>query len=145
MTTDMTLETDLSRIGISLPKNLLDRFDEIINARGYSSRSEGIRDAIRTYITYYKWMADVKGEREGVITLVYDHDQRGLLTTITDIQHEYHEIIKASLHSHVTHERCLEVILVHGDGSQLKALAERMMSLKGVESVKLTTIQIEDQ
>jgi CopG family nickel-responsive transcriptional regulator len=140
----MTLETDLSRIGISLPKNLLDRFDEIINARGYSSRSEGIRDAIRTYITYYKWMADVKGEREGVITMVYDHDQRNLLTTITDIQHEYHEIIKASLHSHVTHERCLEVILVHGEGSQLKQLAEKLMSQKGVESVKLTTIQIED-
>jgi len=140
----MTLENDLSRIGISLPKNLLDRFDEIINARGYSSRSEGIRDAIRTYITYYKWMADVKGEREGVITMVYDHDQRSLLTTITDIQHEFHEIIKASLHSHVTHNRCLEVILVHGDGGQLKALAERLMSQKGVESVKLTTIQIEE-
>ena len=88
MTDIMNLDNDLSRIGISLPKNLLDRFDEIINARGYSSRSEGIRDAIRTYITYYKWMADVKGEREGVITMVYDHDQRGLLTTITDVQHE---------------------------------------------------------
>lgn len=140
----MTFDNDLSRIGISLPKNLLDKFDEIINARGYSSRSEGIRDAIRTYITYYKWMADVKGEREGVITMVYDHDQRGLLTIITDIQHDHHEIIKASLHSHVTHNRCLEVILVHGDGSQLKELAERLMSQKGVESVKLTTIQIEE-
>lgn len=139
----MTMDDDLSRIGISLPKNLLDRFDEILNYRGYSSRSEGIRDAIRTYITYYKWMADVKGEREGVITMVYDHDQRGLLVTITDIQHEFHDIIKASLHSHVTHNRCLEVILVHGDGSQLKSLAERLMSQKGVESVKLTTISIE--
>jgi len=145
MTTAMTLETDLSRIGISLPKNLLDRFDEIINARGYSSRSEGIRDAIRTYITYYQWMADVKGEREGVITMVYDHDQRGLLTTITDIQHEYHDIIRASLHSHVTHERCLEVILVHGDGEHLKVLTEKMMALKGVESVKLTTVPIENK
>jgi CopG family nickel-responsive transcriptional regulator len=139
----MTMEEDLSRIGISLPKNLLDRFDEILNYRGYSSRSEGIRDAIRTYITYYKWMADVKGEREGVITMVYEHDQRGLLVTLTDIQHEFNTIIKASLHSHVTHDRCLEVILVHGDGSQLKALAERLMSQKGVESVKLTTIQME--
>jgi CopG family transcriptional regulator, nickel-responsive regulator len=140
----MAMDDDLSRIGISLPKNLLDRFDEILNFRGYSSRSEGIRDAIRTYITYYKWMADVKGEREGVITMVYDHDQRGLLATITDVQHEFHDIIKASLHSHVTHNRCLEVILVHGDGTQLKSLAERLMSQKGVESVKLTTISIED-
>ena len=140
----MTIDEELSRIGISLPKTLLDRFDEILNYRGYSSRSEGIRDAIRTYITYYKWMSDVKGEREGVITMVYDHDQRGLLTTITDIQHDYHAVIKASLHSHVTQNRCLEVILVHGDGTQLKTLAEKLMSQKGVESVKLTTITLEE-
>ncbi|MDD1687851.1 nickel-responsive transcriptional regulator NikR [Methanoregula sp.] len=139
----MTMDDDLSRIGISLPKNLLDRFDEILNYRGYSSRSEGIRDAIRTYITYYKWMSDVKGEREGVITMVYDHDQRNLLSDITEIEHEYHGIIKASLHSHVTHTRCMEVILVHGEGTHLKNLAEKLMAHKGVESVKLTTIPLE--
>lgn len=138
------MEDDLSRIGISLPKNLLDKFDEILNFRGYSSRSEGIRDAIRTYITYYKWMSDVTGEREGVITMVYDHEQRNLLQAITEIEHEFHDIIKASLHSHVTHERCLEVILVHGEGAQLKSLAEKLMAHKGVESVKLTTISVED-
>jgi CopG family nickel-responsive transcriptional regulator len=108
----MTIDSELSRVGISLPKNLLDKFDEIINYRGYSSRSEGIRDAIRSYITYYKWMSDVRGERQGVITMIYD--------------------------------RCLEVILVRGDGSDLKTLAERLMSQKGVESVKLTTIPIQD-
>ncbi len=140
----MTVESELSRIGISLPRNLLDKFDEIINYRGYSSRSEGIRDAIRSYITYYKWMSDVKGERQGVITMIYDHDQRGLLTTLTDIQHEFMGTIQASLHSHVTTDRCLEVILVRGDGSVLKSLAERLMSQKGVESVKLTTIPLND-
>ncbi|WP_440948979.1 nickel-responsive transcriptional regulator NikR [Methanosphaerula subterraneus] len=140
----MPMETELSRIGISLPKNLLDRFDEIITIRGYSSRSEGIRDAIRNYITYYRWMSDVKGERQGVITMIYDHDQRGLLPMLTDIQHDFMGIIQASLHSHVSHNRCLEVILVHGDGTQLKDLAERLMSQKGVESVKLTTIPIDE-
>jgi len=89
-------------------------------------------------------MSDVKGEREGVITMVYDHEQRNLLSAITEIEHEYHDIIKASLHSHVTHNRCLEVILIHGEATQLKALAEKLMSHKGVESVKLTTIAIED-
>ncbi len=140
----MPMETELSRIGISLPKNLLDRFDEIITIRGYSSRSEGTRDAIRNYITYYRWMSDVKGERQGVITMIYDHDQRGLLPMLTDIQHDFMGIIQASLHSHVSHNRCLEVILVHGDGTQLKDLAERLMSQKGVESVKLTTIPIDE-
>ena len=140
----MTFDSELSRIGISLPKHLLDQFDQIINYRGYSSRSEGIRDAIRSYIQYYKWMADVKGERQGVITMIYDHDQRGLLVVLTDIQHEFKGIIQASLHSHVTESRCLEVILLRGDGTQLKSLAERLMSQKGVESVKLTTIGLED-
>jgi CopG family nickel-responsive transcriptional regulator len=76
--------------------------------------------------------------------MVYDHEQRNLLQAITEIEHEYHDIIKASLHSHVTHQRCLEVILVHGDGVQLKALAEKLMAHKGVESVKLTTISIDE-
>jgi CopG family nickel-responsive transcriptional regulator len=138
----MVTESELSRIGVSLPKNLLDKFDEIINYRGYSSRSEGIRDAIRNYITHYQWMADVKGERQGVITMIYDHEQRGLPTTLTDIQHEFISIIQASLHSHISHDKCLETILVRGDGSQLRAVAEKLMSQKGVESVKLTTISV---
>lgn len=140
----MSNETDLSRIGISLPKNLLDKFDEILEYRGYSSRSEGIRDAIRSYITYYRWMSDVKGERQGVITMVYDHEQRGLLQVLTEIQHDYMDEIQASLHSHVTHDQCLEVILLRGDGAILKNIAERLMAQKGVESVKLTTIPIQE-
>ncbi|MCX6693899.1 MAG: nickel-responsive transcriptional regulator NikR [Methanomicrobiales archaeon] len=140
----MTFDTELSRIGISLPTHLLDHFDEIISARGYSSRSEGIRDSIRSYITHYKWMADVKGERQGVITIIYDHEQRGLLPVLTDIQHEFMALIQASLHSHVTHTRCLEVILVRGEGSEIKTLTERLMAQKGVESVKLTTMPLTD-
>jgi len=143
--TDHTMsgDTELSRIGISLPKSLLDKFDEILALRGYSSRSEGIRDSIRNYITHYQWISDVKGERQGVITMVYDHDQRGLLQTLIDIQHQYTGNIQASLHSHVTHSKCLEVILVRGDGTLLKDITEKLMAQKGVEAVKLTTIPIE--
>ncbi|WAC05790.1 MAG: nickel-responsive transcriptional regulator NikR [Methanoregula sp.] len=140
----MTIDQDLSRTGISIPTHLLEKFDEIINQRGYSSRSEGIRDAIRTYITNYTWMSEVKGDRHGVITMVYEHDHRGLLQTINNIQHEFRSIIKTALHAHMSHDRCLEVVLVRGEGPQIKSLAERFMSLKGVESVKLTTIQVED-
>jgi CopG family transcriptional regulator, nickel-responsive regulator len=136
-------ENDLSRIGVSLPSNLLTSFDQILNTRGYSSRSEGIRDAIRSYITYYKWMADLTGMRQGVIIIVYDHHQRGLVSAITDIQHDFMELIQASLHSHVSHSRCVEVLLVKGDAKDVKAVAERLMAQKGVETVKLTTIPLE--
>ncbi len=136
-------ENELSRIGVSLPSNLLDNFDQILKQRGYSSRSEGIRDAIRSYIRYYKWMGDMNGNRQGIITLVYDHHQRGLIAAITDIQHDYLNIIQASLHSHVTHSRCVEVLLVKGDAKEVKRIAERLMAQKGVETVKLTTIPLE--
>jgi len=127
------------RIGVSLPEKLLKRFDEIILQRGYSSRSEGIRDAIRNYIVHYEWMTDVQGERVGVITLVYAHAQRGLVDNLTDIQHEFGSIIQSSLHVHLDRDNCLEVIVLKGDGMDVRKAAEKMMSLKGVKHVKLTT------
>ncbi|MCX6680534.1 MAG: nickel-responsive transcriptional regulator NikR [Methanothrix sp.] len=127
------------RIGVSLPEKLLSRFDEIILHRGYSSRSEGIRDAIRNYIVHYEWMSDVQGERVGVISLVYSHGQRGLVENLTEIQHEAGGIIQSSLHVHLDHENCLEVIVLRGEGQDVRKAAEKMMSLKGVKHVKLTT------
>lgn len=134
------MDQELMRIGVSLPDNLLDRFDNIIEKRGYSSRSEGIRDAIRNYIMHYEWMNEVEGERIGVITLIYDHDQRGLVNNLTDIQHEYMGMIKSSVHVHLDHDNCLELIMLQGEGKQVKEVAEKMMALKGVKHVKLTTI-----
>ncbi|MDD1742507.1 MAG: nickel-responsive transcriptional regulator NikR [Methanotrichaceae archaeon] len=133
------MEQELMRIGVSLPEKLLKRFDEIILQRGYSSRSEGIRDAIRNYIVHYEWMTDVQGERVGVITLVYAHAQRGLVDNLTDIQHEFGSIIQSSLHVHLDRDNCLEVIVLKGDGMDVRKAAEKMMSLKGVKHVKLTT------
>lgn len=128
------------RIGVSLPDNLLDRFDEIIAKRGYSSRSEGIRDAIRNYIIHYEWMNEVEGERIGVITLIYEHEQRGLVSNLTDIQHMYTGLIRSSVHVHLDHDNCMEIIMLQGEGKQVKEVAEKMMALKGVKHVKLATI-----
>ncbi len=127
------------RIGVSLPHNLLSKFDRIIEKRGYSSRSEGIRDSIRTYITYYEWMSDVKGRRIGTISLIYDHTKRGLSNALADAQHDYIDIIKSSMHVHLDHDNCLEVIVLDGEGTDVKSVAEKIMSLKGVKYVKLNT------
>ncbi len=134
------MEQDLARIGVSLPENLLERFDEIITKRGYSSRSEGIRDAIRGYIRYYAWMSEVEGERVGTISLVYDHNQRGLVNSLLDIEHEFTDIIRSSIHIHINHDMCMEVLMVRGEGKDVKAVTEKIMTLRGVKHVKLTTI-----
>lgn len=136
------MDQDLMRIGVSLPENLLNRFDEIILNRGYSSRSEGIRDAIRSYIVNYEWMSDVDGKRVGVITIIYDHSQRGLEDSLTHIQHEFGSIIQSSLHVHLDRDICLMVVVLNGDGQDVRKAAERMMTLKGVKHVKLTTTSL---
>jgi CopG family nickel-responsive transcriptional regulator len=136
------MDQELMRIGVSLPENLLAKFDEIILNRGYSSRSEGIRDSIRNYIVHYEWMSDVQGERVGVITIVYSHAQRGLESSLTEIQHEFGGIIRSSMHVHLDHDNCLEVIVLRGEGKDVKNAAEKMMALKGVKHVKLTTTSL---
>ncbi len=129
----------LTRIGVSLPSNLLNKFDTIIRGRGYSSRSEGIRDAIRAYIVEYEWMERESGEEIGTITYIYDHNQRGLGDELTEAQHRYMAMIKSSTHIHLDEENCFEIIVIKGDAKKIKELAERIMSLKGVKHVKLTT------
>lgn len=136
------MEQDLMRIGVSLPEKLLGKFDEIILQRGYSSRSEGIRDAIRNYIVNYEWMSDVQGDRVGVITIVYSHTQRGLEDNLTEIQYEFGGIIQSSLHVHLDHDNCLEVVVLRGEGQDVRKAAENMMALKGVKHVKLTTTSL---
>jgi CopG family nickel-responsive transcriptional regulator len=136
------MEQELTRIGVSLPENLLANFDKIILQRGYSSRSEGIRDAIRNYIVTYEWMSDVQGERVGVITIVYSHSQRGLVNNLTEIQHEFGSTIQSSMHIHLDQDNCLEVVVLRGEGQDVKEAAERMMALKGVKHVKLTTTSL---
>jgi len=136
------MDQELMRVGISLPENLLNKFDEIILQRGYSSRSEGVRDAIRGYIVNFEWMSDVQGERVGVITIVYSHSQRGLEDNLTEIQHDFGGLIQSSLHVHLDHDNCLEVIVLRGEGQDVRKAAEKMMSLKGVKHVKLTTTSL---
>lgn len=133
------MEQELMRIGVSLPDNLLNRFDSIIEGRGYSSRSEGIRDSIRNYINQYEWMSDIRGRRVGTITIIYDHTKRGVSNTITDIQHDYSDLIKSSIHIHLDHDNCLEVVIFDGEGELIKEMDERLMALKGVKYVKLNT------
>ncbi len=135
----MEEERGLTRIGVSLPSNLLNKFDGIIGGRGYSSRSEGIRDAIRAYIVEYEWMERETGEEIGTITYLYDHSQRGLGDKLTDVQHHFLDMIRTSSHIHLNEQDCFELVVMKGEGKKIKELAESIMSLRGVKHVKLTT------
>jgi CopG family nickel-responsive transcriptional regulator len=133
------MEENITRIGVSLPKNLLEEFDNIIRTRGYSSRSEAIRDAIRSYIMEYKWLEREEGEIVGVVYIIYDHTVKGVSDAIIDIQHEFLDVITTTLHVHLSKDYCLEMILVKGDMKKVKKLVDKAMTIKGVSNVKLIT------
>lgn len=134
------MEKGLTRIGVSLPENLLRKFDIIIGNRGYSSRSEGIRDAIRGYIRYYDWMSGIEGERVGTITLAYNHHIRGIEDVLSEIQHVYVDVIKSTVHIHMDQDNCMEVIILQGEGKRIKEIFENLVKHKGLQHVKLNTI-----
>lgn len=127
------------RISMSLPKEILNDFDNVLKDRGYQSRSKGIRDALKDYIVRYQWMNEMEGERIGVITAIYDHHFTGVMEDLMDIQHEYTKYITSTMHLHMTEKYCMEVIVVHGDVKFIRDLTEKIMRLKGVEHAKLTS------
>ncbi|HOW13548.1 nickel-responsive transcriptional regulator NikR [Methanosarcina sp.] len=134
------METGLMRIGVSLPDALLEKFDGIIKEKGYPSRSEAIRDAITSYITYYRWMGDIKGHRVGTIAVIYDLTKHGLSNALIEVQHRYSHLIKYSVHLYLGHEEGFELIVLDGSGQEITELAGAIIAIKGVKFSKLTTI-----
>jgi len=127
---------DLSRIGVSIDSELLHRFDSFIADQGYDNRSEAFRDLIRDRLV---GSAVVPGSAlvVGTVTLIYDHHTRLLPEKLTDIQHENHEIIISTLHAHLDHENCLEVVVLRGKSRDVQKLADRLISTKGVQHGRL--------
>lgn len=128
---------DLIRFGISMEKELLARLDQEIVASKYANRSEAIRDLIRNQLVELDWSQDEE-EVAGTITLIYNHHVRGLSDLLLEMQHQHHAMIISVMHVHLEHDHCLEVMVVRGKASEAKAVAGRLISVKGVKHGKLT-------
>jgi CopG family nickel-responsive transcriptional regulator len=122
---------NVTRIGVSLEPELLDKFDELIALKRYATRSEAIRDLIRETLNR-SHIADEDSIAFGSITLVYEHHHSGVKEKLMEIQHGHYAHISSSMHVHMDLERCLEVLVVSGTVRQIKALADELASVKGV-------------
>ena len=118
------------RFGVSLEDSLLIKFDRLIKKRGYSTRSEALRDLIRQELVKNEWEEDQ--EVAGTITFIYDHHRRGLSSQLTDLQHDHQDTIISTQHIHLDHHNCLEIVAVKGKASEVKKLADALRSVKGV-------------
>lgn len=120
------------RFGVSLDSDLLEKFDALCDEKSYSTRSEAIRDLIRKMLVEQEW-ENAKGEAAGTLTMVYDHHHSGLTQKLTEIQHDVHDVVLSTLHCHLDHHNCLEVLVLKGDVETIKSLGQRLISCKGVK------------
>jgi len=126
----------LIRFGISLDSKLSEKFDELIKRKAYTNRSEAIRDLIRQDLVEQEWLQG--SEIAGAITLIYNHHKRELLNKITDIQHDFQNVIISAQHIHLDHHNCLEIIAVKGNPAEVEKLAANLKAVKGVKHSTLS-------
>ena len=126
----------LFRFGVSLEEDLLKKFDRLIKERRYTNRSESIRDLIRQELVKEQWQ---KGkEIAGAVILIYDHHKRELVPKLTDIQHDFQNIIISTQHIHLDHNNCLEIIAVKGNSGDTRKLADTLRAVKHVKHVAIS-------
>ena len=129
---------DLLRFGVSIEDSLLESFDRLIAERGYATRSEALRDLIRDALVQSRLEASPKNTQVlGSLSLVYDHHAHDLTEQMNELQHDHHELVVSVLHVHVSHDDCMEVIVLRGTAGKVRQLADSLLSLKGVKHGKL--------
>ena len=124
------------RFSVSLPAPLARALDEMTEQKSYKNRSLAIGDMIRAHLVEHR--QSLGGQIAGTITVLYDHHKPHLQALLTDLQHDHTEIIVSTLHVHLDHDNCLEVMVVRGDAPKVRALADRLIAAKGVKHGRLT-------
>jgi CopG family nickel-responsive transcriptional regulator len=129
----------VSRNSISLPEELLTELDEMVEARGFASRSQAINDMLHQFLVEHK---RERGDdvMAGTITLFYDNSVSGLQKHLADLQYRHVAEVISSLHVHLVHNQTMEVILVQGPARTLQAIADEMITTRGVISGKMQLV-----
>ena len=138
---------DIIRFGVSIGSSLLEKFDCLIGEKGYTNRSEAIRDLIRDKLVESDWKDKTEeGDVIGTITIVYDHHTREIGDRLTDIAHHFHDLVISTMHVHLTHVSCLEVMVVKGLVNEIRHFSDKLISIRGVKHGKLViTGLVEDE
>jgi len=129
----------VSRISVSLPEELLQSLDAMVTERGFASRSQAVNDMLHQALTEHK---SRQGDEimVGIVTLFYDNSVAGLQKQLADLQFQHINEVISSLHVHLAHNPTMEVVLVQGPAAQLQAIADAMITRRGIISGKMQLI-----
>lgn len=134
------MSDDLDRISLTLPPSMTGQLDDIVEDWEYASRSEAVRDALRDFFGAYEWEADDEAVHHGTVVVVHDHHVDGIADDLQSIQHEMAESITSVQHIHLSHDTCMETLIVEGPGNRITELANRLRALGGVQQVKVVVV-----
>lgn len=132
-------KSGVTRISMSLPPSLLKEFDHVTTNIGFD-RSKALQQAMRDFISEYRWDQDPDVNAVGTITIIYDHDILGLEGELTRIQHQHTSLITSTTHIHLDTHHCLLVIVVKGRAAIIKQLAKELQSQRGINQLKVTSM-----
>src|SRR5262245_19279405 len=125
-----TMTERLVRFGVAMEASLLDEFDRVVEGRG-GTRSEALRDLARAAVVRASLGKGTPAI--GALTLVYDHHVRDLTERLTELQHELGERVRSTMHVHIDHDNCMEVVILTGRSDELQRIADRLLGLRGVK------------
>ena len=128
-----------TRISVTVSEEVLEEFDSLSKTAGQPTRSKAVNEALREFITNRMWDTSRKGSFSGVILATYDHHSKGVNRALTELQHDYPDIVNATMHIHLSKHTCLEVIAFKGEGTKVRSFARMIQSQKGVLELKLIT------
>jgi len=126
----------ITRFGVSIEPDLLKKFDKIIKKKGYTNRSEAIRDLLRKNLIREK-NKNPDAESIGTLTMIYDHHTGNLTNKLLNLQHDHTKEILSTTHIHIDHNNCLEVLVLKGKTGKIQKLADNIKSLKGIKHGEL--------
>ncbi len=133
----------MDRFTISLDENLATAFDELIRIRGYTTRSEAVRDILRTHLQHNREQQDTKGSCVANLSYVYNHHERELAERLVSIQHAHHDLTISSMHAHLDHDQCLETVMLKGPVKQVRKFAQDIIAERGVRHGLLNLVSVE--
>jgi CopG family nickel-responsive transcriptional regulator len=132
----------MDRFTISLDENLASAFDELIKERGYATRSEAVRDILRTHLQHSAEKRDTRGFCVANLSYVYNHHERELAERLTSIQHAHHELTVSTMHAHLDHDQCIETVMLKGPVKRVRQFAEEIIAERGVRHGLLNLVNV---
>jgi CopG family transcriptional regulator, nickel-responsive regulator len=131
------------RFTVSVEPMLAQDFDDFIKRKGYSNRSEAVRDLIRGALASERLALDSGGSCVGVLSYMYDHHERELSKRLTQAHHAHYNLTVTTLHMHLDHDLCVESVLLRGDAGDVQAFAESVMARPGIRHGQLHRIPLD--